>query len=302
MWRAKKISETLFILLLASCGVKGVEDATDHKSDSLANDTTAKQHSDYLSKVDSAKLSVNFDTVFNFGNRKSVDSITLKSGVKLVFKERGSGSAITKYEVAAINYRGMLTNGKVIESNEILKKTVPYVVGVGMTFEAFDEVMLKCKYGDKIKFTIPSEKAYGKKGRGSLIPPNSDLVYEMDIVQPIKGIKTKSGVECFPLIENANGKKPGQGEKVAITYMGWVEKTGKMFDASAATGKFYEFELGTGKAITAWHEAIGEMHKGEKYLIRAPAAACYGSRGVPELVPPNSNLVYLVELKEVGVW
>lgn len=283
------------VLLITACDTQGVRQAEEHHEPQA--DTQTVQPSVDKTVIDSQAL--DFDTVFNFTQKKPVDSVVLPSGVKLKYLHHGKGVSIGKYDVVAINYRGMLTNGKLIESNEVFKKSVPFVVGIKMTFDAFDEVLLKCKTGDKIRFVIPAKKAYGEKGRGSVIPPNSDLVYEMDIIEKVKGKKTASGVEYFSLYSAGIGMRPETGDKVAITYMGWVKKSGRLFDASASSGKLYEFVLGTGTAIKAWHEAVAEMQRGEKILILAPAQTCYGMKGVPELVPPNSDLIYLLELKDV---
>lgn len=297
----KKNQNSLCVMLAVlaiGCGVKGVEDRTDSTDTLPAADTGTTAITEIKKDIDS--LQIDFDTAYNFAQKKPVDSLKLPSGVKLKFIQKGTGDAIKKYDVVAIHYRGTLTNGKVIESNEVFKKAVPFVVGIKMTFDAFDEVLQKCHVGDKIKFIIPAEKAYGKKGRGNVIPPNSDLVYEMDVVEKVKGKKTASGVEYFSLYSKGVMTQPAEGDKVSVAYMGWVKKTGKLFDASAGTGKLYEFELGTGKAIKAWHEVVAQMHEGEKMLLLAPAATCYGSRGVPELVAPNSDLIYILELKEIG--
>lgn len=293
----KNLSKIFFLFLIIGCGVKGVEDVPANENELAGNDTTVAEVKKDVLPADS--LEVNFDSVFTFADKKPIDSLTLKSGVKIVYLHHGTKKPVKKYDVAAINYRGTLTNGKMIESNEQFKKAIPFVVGLGMTFDAFDEVMQKCNYGDKIRFTIPSEKAYGKKGRGEIIPPNSDLIYEMDIVQQVEGKKTKSGVEYFTLFGGDKGNLPNEGDKISLSYMGWVKKTGRLFDASAANGKLYEFVLGTGVAIKAWHEAVAQMHEGEKILIIAPAATCYGNKGVQELVAPNSDLIYILELKGI---
>jgi FKBP-type peptidyl-prolyl cis-trans isomerase len=293
----KNLSKIFFVLFVSGCGVKGVENDTAEGNELIPTDTIKTEVNDIVMPVDS--LQVNFDSVFTFTDDKPVDSLVLKSGVKIVFIKHGTKNPVKKYDVAALNYRGTLTNGKMIESNEQFKKAIPFVVGLGMTFEAFDEVLQKCNYGDKIRFTIPSEKAYGKKGRGEIIPPNSDLIYEMDIVQRVEGKKTKSGIEYFNLFGGDKGSLPKEGDNIVLSYMGWVKKTGRLFDASAANGKLYEFVLGTGTAIKAWHEAVAVMKEGEKILIIAPAETCYGSRGVQELVPPNSDLIYILELKRI---
>ena len=292
----KNLSKYLFVIFLIGCGGKGLKEIP--KEPIVSENDSADNTIEKILPMDS--LEVNFDSAFNFAQEKPVDSLVLKSGVKLVYLIHGTKNPIKKYDVVAINYRGSLTNGKMIESNEQFKKAIPFVVGLGMTFDAFDEVLQKCNYGDKIRFTIPAEKAYGKKGRGEIIPPNSDLIYEMDIVQQVEGKKTKSGIEYFTLYFNGMGNLPKEGDNISLSYMGWVKKTGRLFDASAANGKLYEFKLGTGVAIKAWHEAVAEMREGEKILIIAPAATCYGSKGIPELVPANSDLIYILELKGIN--
>jgi FKBP-type peptidyl-prolyl cis-trans isomerase len=292
-----KLLKIYSLLFVIGCNVEGVKEKNEIPvKDSLPVDTAAKNET-----IPQDSVTVNFDSVFAFSENNPVDSIKLKSGVRISYLVRGKGNAVKKYDVAAINYRGAVEGGKEIESNELFHRPIPYVVGIGMTFDAFDEVLEKCKYGDKVRFTIPAEKAYGKKGRGGAIPPNKNLVYEIDVVQPIEGKKTKSGCEYFSLYKpSEDTKQPVFGDKIELGYMGWIKKTGRLFEASAANGKLAEFELGGGGAIKAWQETVSEMHEGEKVLVLAPAATCYGSKGVPELVPANSDLVYILELKGVA--
>lgn len=291
----KWLSSCCIALILFSCDVEGVKEV---KNNTEANNRSWHKDS-IIEEVDTTNLSkLDFDTVFNFTSKISTDSVVLKSGVQLIHLQKGNGASIKKFDVVALNYRGRLKDGKVFESNEAFGKSIPFVVGLGFTFDAFDEVLQKCRVGDKVRFIIPSEQAYGKKGRGKVIPPDSDLVYEIDITGHVKGEKTASGVEYFSLIENPAGAMPQEGNKVAIAYMAWVKKSGKLFESTAATGKLYEFELGTGRAIKAWHETVAKMHRGEKYLLLVPAEAAYGSKGVAELVPPNSDLIYVIELKD----
>lgn len=277
------------------CNVEGVKNNTTSANDTAGVDTSVK-----TSGIPQDSLTVNFDSVFSFSENDPIDSIKLKSGVRVSYLVRGTGKPVKKYDVAAINYRGAVEGGKELESNKLFNKPIPYVVGIGMTFDAFDEVLEKCKYGDKVRFTIPADKAYGKKGRGGAIPPNTNLVYEIDVVQPIVGKKTKSGCEYFTLYKpDGQTKQPAFGDKIELSYMGWIKKTGRLFEASAANGKLAEFELGGQAALKAWQETVAEMHEGEKVLVLAPASTCYGSTGVPELVPANSDLVYILELKGV---
>ena len=297
----KRIYFILFTGLLVACGESGLlkeENKVNHESTPLENGPAVKDT--VPAKIDSGEIKkVNFDTAFNFAERKTEKIITTSSGIKIEFIEHGTGPKIKKGDVVAINYQGKLGNGKVFESNRFAEKAVPYYVGIEMTLKAWDEVLTKCSAGDKIKFMVPAKMAYGKDGRGNLIPPDSDLYYEMDIVELMKPEVSKSGLKMYTIIENDEAPVPKKGDNVALGYMGWL-KTGKLFDASIFNKKDYEFKLHEGAAIEGWHEAVSKMHLKEKVLIEVPAKIGYGNRGIPELVPPGATLVYILELKSIN--
>jgi peptidylprolyl isomerase len=94
------------------------------------------------------------------------------------------------------------------------------------------------------------------------------------------------------------GTEARSGNRVAVHYTGTLE-SGSKFDSSRDRGTPLEFVLGTGSVIQGWDEGISGMRVGGRRRLVIPAALGYGARGYPPVIPPNSTLVFDVELMEV---
>ncbi len=95
-------------------------------------------------------------------------------------------------------------------------------------------------------------------------------------------------------IEVGTGKEVGSGTKVSVHYKGKLEN-GTQFDSSEGRGPF-EFKLGDGTVIKGWDLGIPGMRVGGKRRLFIPAALGYGHNAVGKSIPPNSNLIFEVEM------
>lgn len=111
------------------------------------------------------------------------------------------------------------------------------------------------------------------------------------------GISMPSGVRYWE-IQSGEGNPATKGHAVKVLYTAWVEN-GKEFDSSTSADKPTIFTIGAGQVIPGWEEGMEGMKAGGKRQIRVPADLAYGAAGIPELVPPNSNLIFDVVLLEV---
>ncbi len=109
--------------------------------------------------------------------------------------------------------------------------------------------------------------------------------------------KTPSGVEYWDLREG-DGETAVPGKLLRVHYTGWLEN-GKRFDTSLIRGVPFPFVLGSGKVIKGWEEGIAGMKVGGKRKLRIPPQLGYGARGFPPDIPPNSTLIFEVELVDV---
>lgn len=91
------------------------------------------------------------------------------------------------------------------------------------------------------------------------------------------------------------GVEVKSGDKVIMHYKGTL-LNGKKFDSSYDKGRPFETQIGTGQVIRGWDEGIPGMKAGGKRRLTIPAHLAYGERGFPPVIPPNSTLIFEVEL------
>jgi FKBP-type peptidyl-prolyl cis-trans isomerase FklB len=112
----------------------------------------------------------------------------------------------------------------------------------------------------------------------------------------------KEGVQTLPsglqykVIAPGEGKTPTGKDTVVVHYRGTLID-GSEFDSSYKRGKPATFLLR--KVIKGWQEGLQQMKEGAKWVLYIPPELAYGKRGRPQVVPPNSALIFEVELIKV---
>jgi FKBP-type peptidyl-prolyl cis-trans isomerase len=107
--------------------------------------------------------------------------ITTASGLKYIITKHGKGEKPTVGKRVRVHYTGKLLNGQVFDSS-LNRRPFDFVLGRGEVIDGWDEGIALLKVGDCATFIIPSELAYGKSGAGPLIKPNTDLVFDVELV------------------------------------------------------------------------------------------------------------------------
>ena len=102
--------------------------------------------------------------------------------IEIIFDKPGEGKKIIHHSWVQIEYTGSFENGEVFDSN--VGKNRPLVVQMGMkeVIPGFEKGIIGTTKGTKRKIKIPAELAYGEKGGGDVIPPNTDLIFEFEII------------------------------------------------------------------------------------------------------------------------
>lgn len=74
---------------------------------------------------------------------------------------------------------------------------------------------------------------------------------------------------------------------------------GKQIDSSRDRGRPFEFTIGKGEVIKGWDEGVAKMSVGQRAKLTISSDLGYGAKGIPGTIPPNSTLVFDVELLAV---
>ena len=105
-----------------------------------------------------------------------------QSGLRYKILQNGDGNKASKGDNVSVHYKGQLLDGTVFDSSYKRKQPIEFSVGVGQVIAGWDEGILLLKVGDKARFIIPSNLAYGENGAGGVIPPNATLIFDVELM------------------------------------------------------------------------------------------------------------------------
>jgi FKBP-type peptidyl-prolyl cis-trans isomerase len=109
---------------------------------------------------------------------------------------------------------------------------------------------------------------------------------------------TDSGVQYQDLVMGS-GTPAAPNDVATIHFIVWIDVNGNKGQAlfsSYDRGKPVAFKIGTDKVVQGWNDGVSGMQPGGKRLLFIPARLAYGARGAGEMIPPNTNLIYEIEL------
>lgn len=164
-----------------------------------------------IKKAEAGKIS-------NYVSSKKLEPKKTASGLQYIVTEEGKGVKPQPGDTVVVNYTGMLTNGTIFDSSikeNAVKGKLPmdpmrtfepirFPIGVQPVIQGWTEGLYLFGKGTKATLIIPSALAYGERPMGQKIPPYAPLVFDIELVDVIKG----KGVEAAPTIPGMPQQTP----------------------------------------------------------------------------------------------
>lgn len=104
------------------------------------------------------------------------------TGMRYEIIREGTGPAPKRGDSVTVHYTGWLEDGTKFDSSVDRNHPFTFKLGVGQVIQGWDDGVATMKVGGKTKFFIPSELGYGSRGAGGVIPPNAQLVFEVELL------------------------------------------------------------------------------------------------------------------------
>jgi FKBP-type peptidyl-prolyl cis-trans isomerase len=212
------------------------------------------------------------------------------SGLKILDVTEGSGPAARAGDLLSVHYTGTLaSDGTQFDSSHKLGRTLLVRLGAGEVIKGWDEGLVGMKAGGKRKLFIPAQLAYGPTGRPPAIPPDADLVFELELV----------GIANLQIEDLQEGTGPAvkRGNTVSILYTGTITLTGKEYDSSLDRDHPFQFQVGAGRVLPGLDQGVLGMKSGGKRRLTIPAVLAFDKGGSPgKGVPPDADLIFELEL------
>jgi FKBP-type peptidyl-prolyl cis-trans isomerase len=110
----------------------------------------------------------------------------MEKDLKIEIITPGDGAVAENGDTITVHYTGFFTDGQVFDSSLQCNEPFSFRLGAGRVIKGWDFGVVGMKVGEQRRLYIPSELAYGMHGAGDVIPPNTDLIFEVELLNITK--------------------------------------------------------------------------------------------------------------------
>ncbi len=310
------VSALLPVLLVATgCGGSAASSDAPPKTATLA-DVTVRGST-------SAKPRVDFKAPLAFASTTS----------KVVDKGPGRGDTAQPTSTVTVDYVGFnASDGAEFDSSWRTGK--PATFALADVIPGFTQGLTGTHAGDRVLIGVASKDGFDPTGNGSSVRPGDSLVIVVDVRKvktplaaangtsvpapaavpklkydeaghPAKFVATaqtpksvtKLGV--YPIIRG-DGPAVKSGQTILVEYVGQLYPDGDVFDESWSDPAPRSFPVGIGQVIAGWDQALVGQRVGSRVILVVPSALGYGATGSGKDVPPNSDLIFAVDILQAS--
>lgn len=164
---------------------RGVQAVYENAKPEMTYDEAKQIVNDYFTRLQQEveERNLRAGEAFLAENKKRAGVVTLPSGLQYEVLAEGKGRRPSATDRVQCHYHGTLIDGTVFDSS--VQRGTPAVFGVNQVIPGWVEALQLMPEGSRWKLYIPSELAYGKRGAGGSIAPNSALVFEVELIKII---------------------------------------------------------------------------------------------------------------------
>ncbi len=220
----------------------------------------------------------------------------LKSGVKIKWIEQNSGKKIRSDEMLMLEYRLSLPDGRIVDGNNKMKMPyLPFVVGYNMQQKGWDLALQEMCVGDVAKIEIPSELAYGSKGLGAVIPPNTDNWLFLKIHGVVKPDYDQDGVRYWEL---QSGEESTSRNKVKFHMIASTKNKANIFNTYASNFPL-TYASGQKNYPKGLEQVLKKANEGQYLFLILDPEMAYGTQGYTSLIQANESIFYNLKIIDV---
>lgn len=288
-----------FTFIIVSCDFSGVKTSDDNGSgiDTIETSIVAPE----LTKIDSTQSDQPFSLLKDsISGEVNSNVFNGEGGLRIEWTKKNENDPIELNDVVLVNYTARVAAGDIYDSNTEMKSPVPLKTNIGMMVEGWEKGLLQMNIGDVGRIMIPNALAYGEDGYSTIVPPDADLIVEIEIVSRISPIILSEGVKVYKWKQNPNGYTPEKDQLITFDYFAYKKgEKGGLYDNSFQDSQPFSFRFENDNVMDGLHQGMKVIRSGENAFIEIPYKLAYGSKGLVDLVPKNTDIIYDVRILSI---
>lgn len=165
--------------------IAGLEDVLKGNTPQMSIDEAKQVINDYFAQLQEEKADLNKEAGEEFlrVNKEKAGVKTTESGLQYEILQEGNGKKPQATDKVKVHYEGRLIDGRVFDSS--IQRGQPAEFGLNQVISGWTEGLQLMPVGSKYRFFLPSDIAYGARGAGEMIEPNSTLIFEVELIDII---------------------------------------------------------------------------------------------------------------------
>lgn len=292
-----KLLPTLVIAIsISSCNLEGVKDRTEPNFFEVI-DTSIVESVDNIDETTTPKKIIS-DTLEN--GQKNDLVWNGANGLRVEWEVKQHTNRIQKGNVVLVNYNARVARGEVYDSNTELNKPVPLKTGIGQLIPGWETGLLQMSAGDKGRILIPSKLAYGENGILGRVPQNADIIVDIEIVAIVEPIILLDGVKLYKYESVTEQVFPKKDQLITFHYFAFrTGEKARMYTNSYEKGEPFKIKFENDNVVEGLHIGLSQVSANEKAFIEIPSKMAYGAKGLLDLVPSNTDIVFDVRVESI---